>query len=29
MEAYAISSANLDTIGNNLGAVAKELSGVI
>ena len=29
MEAYAISSANLDVIENNLGAVANELSGVV
>ena len=29
MEAYAISSANLDVIENNLGAVANELNGVI
>lgn len=29
MEAYTISSANLDIIENNLGAVADELSGVI
>ena len=29
MEAYAISSANLDIIEKNLGSVAQELSGVI